>query len=312
MAQTQQPGYSYPPPVGTVEQGYPPPQQQQGYPPPMQQQPGYGAPMQPGQYPPPQQPGYGAPVATQPGYPPPGAPQQQLQAGAWMPLPQVQIDCPPGLEYLTQIDQLLIQQQVELLEAFTGFETNNKYKICNSLGQQVYFAAEDTDCCTRQCCGPGRPFEMQIHDNMQREVIHLSRPLRCSSCWFPCCLQEVEVQAPIGNIVGYCAQLWSVCIPKFAIQNANRETVLLIEGPFCQCNMCGDVEFQVLSADGQNQVGKISKQWTGLVREAFTDADNFGITFPMDLDVKIKAVILGACFLIDFMFFEQAQKHDDH
>ncbi len=35
---------------------------------------------------------------------------------------------------------------------------------------------------------------------------------------------------------------------------------------------------QVLSADGQNQVGEISKQWTGLVKEAFTDADNFGIT----------------------------------
>lgn len=45
-------------------------------------------------------------------------------------------------------------------------------------------------------------------------------------------------------------------------------------------------------------VGKISKQWTGLVREAFTDADNFGIQFPLDLDVKMKAVMLGACFLI--------------
>ena len=26
--------------------------------------------------------------------------------------------------------------------AFTSFETNNKYKVQNSLGQQVYFAAE--------------------------------------------------------------------------------------------------------------------------------------------------------------------------
>jgi thiamine monophosphate kinase len=33
-----------------------------------------------------------------------------------MPIPVVQSDCPPGLEYLTQIDQLLIKQQVELLE----------------------------------------------------------------------------------------------------------------------------------------------------------------------------------------------------
>lgn len=55
---------------------------------------------------------------------------------------------------------------------------------------------------------------------------------------------------------------------------------------------------QVFSNDGQTKVGKISKQWSGLVREAFTDADMFGINFPMDLDVKIKAVLLGACFLI--------------
>lgn len=53
-------------------------------------------------------------------------------------------------------------------------------------------------------------------------------------------------------------------------------------------------------------MGKISKKWSGLAREYFTDADNFGISFPMDLDVKMKAVMLGACFLIDFMFFEKS------
>ena len=40
-----------------------------------------------------------------------------------------------------------------------------------------------------QCCGPARPFEMKIVDNMDHEVIHLNRPLACSSCCFPCCLQ---------------------------------------------------------------------------------------------------------------------------
>lgn len=45
-------------------------------------------------------------------------------------------------------------------------------------------------------------------------------------------------------------------------------------------------------------MGKISKQWSGLAREMFTDADFFGITFPMDLDVRMKAVMMGACFLI--------------
>ena len=43
----------------------------------------------------------------------PGAPQAQAQ---WMPRPQGIAGCPPGLEYLTQIDQLLVQQKVELME----------------------------------------------------------------------------------------------------------------------------------------------------------------------------------------------------
>ena len=34
---------------------------------------------------------------------------------------------------------------------------------------------------------------------------------------------------------------------------------------------------QVLSADGTQSVGRISKQWGGLAKEYFTDADNFGI-----------------------------------
>lgn len=55
--------------------------------------------------------------------------------------------------------------------------------------------------------------------------------------------------------------------------------------------------FQVRSNDNTTVVGKISKEWGGL-REFFTDADFFGISFPLDLDVRMKAVMLGAAFLI--------------
>jgi hypothetical protein len=50
--------------------------------------------------------------------------------------------------------------------------------------------------------------------------------------------------------------------------------------------------------------GKIAKRWSGLGKEMFTDADSFGITFPGDIDVQAKAVLLGAVFLIDFVHFE--------
>lgn len=239
-------------------------------------------------------PNYGQNPPVPPGYVPP----------AMMPAPMRPAGCPPGLEYLTQIDQLLVHQKLELAEVVLGWETNNKYMVKNTLGQQVFFVAEENDCCTRMCLGAIRSFVLHVQDNMGQEVMTITRPIRCSSCCFPCCLQELEVQSPPGTPIGYVVQNWHPFLPKFTIQNERKEDVLKIVGPFCACKCCSDVNFEVMSMDETSKVGTISKQWTGFVREAFTDADNFGIKFPLDLDVKIKGVLLGACFLIDFMFFE--------
>lgn len=218
--------------------------------------------------------------------------------------------CPPGLEYLKTVDQLLVQQKVELIEAITGFETNNKFNVKNTLGQKVFWAAENNDFCTRNCCGPLRRFKMKVFDEYQNEVMHLRRPAACDSCMFPCCLQTIEVSAPPGRYIGTVAQKWSMCYPHFSIKDANGDTVLRIKGPACTYSICGnDVEFRILDMNG-TEIGKISKQWSGLTRELFSDADFFGISFPIDLDVYIKAILLGACFLIDAMFFEKAGNRD--
>ncbi|XP_034657037.1 phospholipid scramblase 2 isoform X1 [Drosophila subobscura] len=292
------------PPYGGGGGGAPPPLQQSfGYPPgPAGPPQAYGYP--PGPAGPPQQ-----PIVSQPGMPPaqpqPGMAPGMGAGGDWMSIPAGIPNCPRGLEYLTTIDQLLVKQKVELLEAFTGFETNNKFSIKNALGQKVYYAVEDNDCCTRNICGPSRPFDMKVFDNYRQEVIHMHRPLACSACCFPCCLQSISVSAPPGNVIGTIEQEWSICSPSFRILNHIGDTVLRIEGPFCTFSLCGDVEFNVVSLTGE-RIGKISKQWSGLAREIFTDADFFGISFPLDLDVRMKAVLLGATFLIDAMFFEKS------
>ena len=65
--------------------------------------------------------------------------------------------------------------------------------------------------------------------------------------------------------------------PNFTIRNAEDQVVLKIKGPFFTCSCGQNVEFQVFAPDGTTEVGKISKQWSGLFKEYFTDADNFGI-----------------------------------
>lgn len=269
--------------------------------------PSYGPP--PGQYAQP----YGQPGAV--GQPLPGqAPQTQ-----WMTRPESVPGCPPGLEYLTQVDQILVHQQIELLEAFTGWETCNKYQIKNSLGQQVYFAAEESDTCMRQCCGPQRGFTIHINDNANQEVMRVNRTFKCCAgcncCAFSgCCQCEIEVEAPVGQPAGYIRQTCSFLAPKFEVMDCQQQVVLEIEGPACICQgpcCTWDQEFVVRSPGGGPEVGKISKQWSGLVKEYFTQADNFGISFPMDLDVKMKSTLMGAVFLIDFMYFEQKQNNNN-
>jgi len=110
-------------------------------------------------------------------------------------------------------------------------------------------------------------------------------------------LKEMEVTNS-GNTIGRIVQEWSICKPKFRIENAAGDCVLRVVGPFCTFSLCGDVQFQLFTSDESKQVGKITKQWSGLAREIFTDADHFGINFPQETDVNIKAVLIGACFLI--------------
>ncbi|XP_055304796.1 phospholipid scramblase 1-like [Sitodiplosis mosellana] len=229
-------------------------------------------------------------------------PQLHVNPSGWMNIPVGIPNCPPGLEYLTLIDQLLVKQKVRLLEVATGYQQNNKFVIKNAMGQNVYFAVEDNDCCTRNCFGSVRPYDMKVMDVYQNEVIHFYRPLACSSCCFPCCLQSIEVTSS-GQVIGRVEQEWTLCYPHYSIKNHSGETVLRIEGPLCKFSCGNDVDFNILSLDG-TQVGKISKQWSGLARELFTDTDYFGISFPMDLDVRMKAVMLGACMLINSMFYE--------
>lgn len=45
--------------------------------------------------------------------------------------------CPPGLEYLSTLDCLYVEEQVDIIDLFIGFEQNNKYIIKNNLGQNV-------------------------------------------------------------------------------------------------------------------------------------------------------------------------------
>ncbi|KAL7062297.1 hypothetical protein AAHC03_01321 [Spirometra sp. Aus1] len=236
---------------------------------------------------------------------------------AWMAKPPTNVPCPPGLEYLLSLDKLVVKQKKEMLEIFTGFETANKYVVLNAFGQQVFYAMESSSVMARLFLGPSREFEMKLVDYSGTEVLNVYRPFKCcAQCCLCCpcnasCLDEIEVKCPTSGTLGYIRQQRNGCQTLYCVQDVSDTTLLQILGPSLCCNVScvgNDLSYQVLTADGNHTIGIISKKWTGFLQEYLTDADTYAVTFPVDLQVTAKALLMAAAFLIDFMFFENNQR----
>lgn len=63
-----------------------------------------------------------------------------LLANEWAQRPTtVPTNCPPGLEYLTQIDQILVHQQMEILESIINFSSLSINLLLNLSSRSVYW-----------------------------------------------------------------------------------------------------------------------------------------------------------------------------
>jgi len=224
---------------------------------------------------------------------------------------------PVGLQVLTDLDHLIFQQKVEILEMQLGgnIETPNKYSVKDSSGQEMFTAEERMENEAGEqfhmglmCCGAHRSFDIGVCDKQGNEVIRLYRKMK-SLGELGCCRQaDVEVSIPAAgahDVVGYVVKVWKwQWRAEFEVKDMSGQTVLIIKGPCCPLACGGDLDFRVMTADKVNEVGKITKKWAGIGNEFLTDAETFHLTFPKDLDVAVKATLIGAALLIDFTFFE--------
>lgn len=238
----------------------------------------------------------------------------------------------PGFAVLKDVEALLVKQITEYLEVFTGYETNNKYKVFNQAGNVLFTAVEESGCCCRQCCGTQRSFCITIQDFTGKPVFKLTRPVRCDDNWLCiipncCCQQHLTLTDMDDNLIGTIKQQFVCCGPKFSIRDRNDEEVMQVRGPECTfrdcccCHMfhclfprsacCNPtIMYKVSKDDGDTEIGAIAKEYSGIVKESFSDADNFGIMVPGELPPDWKALLLAQVFLIDFMFFEDDKKSD--
>ena len=195
------------------------------------------------------------------------------------------------MERLSSISGLVVSQQKEWGEILTGFETKNRYAISDVSGSRLYLAAEEAgSTLLRLFLKALRPFTIAVLTENGQVILRVIRPFRFY-------FHRADVVDSQGQTIGVIERRFSVLRRIYSVLDSSGEEVFRLFGPILH-----PWTFQIKN-DGI-EYGKITKKWSGLLKEGFTDADNFGVMFPAEWDVKLKALFLGAVFLIDFVHFE--------
>jgi len=201
------------------------------------------------------------------------------------------------------------QSRPKCLELLGCWEYKNKYSIQDETGHMFYEALEESDCLMRACCGNSRGFRMMINDNQGGTVIELDRPYKicwgfcCMAC-YPTCTQALYVRLGGGELLGTVEEHPSWGKERVTVKNAGGELLYNLVGTCCMFSCGGDIKVDIFNVGGVS-VGTITKVWRGWGAEAFTDSDNFRLDLDQAVSNEDKALLLGATFLIDFMYFEE-------
>jgi uncharacterized protein YxjI len=198
------------------------------------------------------------------------------------------------LAIVQQSSEIMIVQKRELVELF-GIETRNKYSI-EVNGAPFAFAAEQGKgglaFLARMFFGHWRTFEIHFFDNTRQLVLRALHPFRFL-------FQRLEVSNAEGRLLGSIQQRFAVFSKRFDVSDAAGRLLLSVKSPLWRP---WTFAFQ---RDGR-ELARVEKKWSGMLQEAFTDADRFRVAFESpELNLDERSLVLAAGIFIDLQYFEQ-------
>lgn len=198
------------------------------------------------------------------------------------------------LTSLQNYPRLFVKQAFELAEIF-NFETRNKYRIRDEGGRDVAYAAEQQKGIVgflfRQFLGHWRSFDIHFFGLDRREFLIARHPFR----WY---FKRIEVSEPNGRAVGVIERRFSFLSKRFEVQNPQGMTYFEVSSPIWR------IWTFPFKRQG-TELARISKKWTGLGFEMFTDKDTFLVDYISPaLSVDERALVLVAAVYVDLAFFE--------
>jgi uncharacterized protein YxjI len=195
--------------------------------------------------------------------------------------------------------RLSVRQRKRWLEILTSLDARNVYVVYDEMGAPILNVEEQgsgfSSFMKRLFLQYMRPFTSKVEDLSTggTHVLTLRRPFRFV-------FHRLEVMDANGTKLGAIQRKWTWFRRKYIVEGPDGQEVATLFGPFFR-----PWTFKVLLAGGTQEVGLIQKKWSGLLKEAFTQADNFWVDFGSVDDPQLRALLFSATALIDIVHFER-------
>lgn len=229
-----------------------------------------------------------------------------------------------GIYEILKEPTLVIERQIEMMNVFLGFEQANKYKIMNSLGEQVGYMEEKdigfAKMLGRQFFRLHRPFDIDVFNNYGDLLLTIKRPFSFINSHIKCYLPGYDERGELMfEALGESCQSWHLWRRRYNLFKLEDEVTDeyeqfgAIDAPFLS------FDFPVRNHQG-DVIASVDRNWVGLGREMFTDSGVYiirmdpasfsglgniypSVAGPLTLDQR--AILLGNAVSIDFDYFSR-------
>lgn len=195
-----------------------------------------------------------------------------------------------GLEPLRPLDNIWI----ELI--LGGTDPRKKFTVRDTAGHVLFYVGERQE--NFQGHGRGRRFHMCLLTTDLTEVLNIYR--KEVAIWWGCfcnpsCMERLKItNVSKERVLGSVEQVTKVSPGiVFEVKDSKGVTQLRLYGPGSNFSCCGfyETKFQIFDINGK-QVGSIKQELTTVF------AHNFHVFFPVQLDPKLKCILLSVCIMV--------------
>jgi hypothetical protein len=192
---------------------------------------------------------------------------------------------------------LSVRQIKEWAEILVGWETRNRYEAIDSDGRFMLYIGETGEGWGNTLLRnfwPFRRVELECMTKGGTRALSLQQP-------WTFFFNYVEVTAWDGRQLGYIQQRFDLLRRAFDLCTPAGVVMATLEGPLWR-------PWTFYVKQRGEEVAIIRKQWSGFLKEAMTDADNFGVEFkPECTDARLRQMVLAATLMVDLCYFEKRE-----